>query len=95
VPSPLSKIIETPRTEIFAATGENIMTLGSRQPVPLSRVSPYFIKAVVATEDHRFWDHHGINKLRTVKALFITLFYRFFKNLKKIIYRKTKKYKEK
>ncbi len=74
VPSPLSKIIETPRTEIFAATGENIMTLGSRQPVPLSRVSPYFIKAVVATEDHRFWDHHGINKLRTVKALFITLF---------------------
>ncbi len=74
IPSPLSKIIETPQTEIFAATGENIMTLGSRQPVPLSRVSPYFIKAVIATEDHRFWDHHGINKLRTIKALFITLF---------------------
>ncbi len=74
VPSPLSRIIETPQTEIFAASGEKIMTLGSRQPVELSQVSPYFIKAVLATEDHRFYEHHGINKLRTIKALFITLF---------------------
>ncbi len=74
VPSPLSRIIETPQTEIFAANGTNIMTLGSRQPVELSEVSPYFIKAVLATEDHRFWEHHGINKLRTLKALFVTLF---------------------
>ncbi len=74
VPSPLSRIIETPQTEIFAVTGEKIMTLGSRQPVELSQVSPYFIKAVLATEDHRFYEHHGINKLRTIKALFITVF---------------------
>ncbi len=74
LPTPLSRIIETPQTEIFAVTGEKIMTLGARDPVPLSRVSPYFIKAVIATEDHRFWDHHGINKLRTLKALFVTLF---------------------
>ena len=74
VPTPLSRIIKTPQTEIFAVTGEKIMTLGLREPVPLSRVSPYFIKAVIATEDHRFWDHHGINKLRTLKALFVTLF---------------------
>ena len=40
----------------------------------LNRVSPHFIHAVLATEDHRFWAHHGIDKLRTLKALWITLF---------------------
>lgn len=73
VPSPLSRIIETPPTEIFAATGERIMLLGGREAVPLSRVAPSFIQAVIATEDHRFWTHHGVDKLRTAKALWITL----------------------
>ncbi len=74
VPEPLNRIIETPPTEIFAASGERIMILGGREAVPLSRVSPDFIQAVIATEDHRFWDHHGLDKLRTLKALYITLF---------------------
>jgi 1A family penicillin-binding protein len=74
VPEPLIRIIETPPTEIYAATGEKIMVIGGRESIPLSRVSKHFIQAVVATEDHRFWDHHGIDKLRTLKALWITLF---------------------
>ena len=74
VPEPLIRIIETPPTEIYAATGEKIMVIGGRESVPLSRVSQHFIQAVVATEDHRFWDHHGIDKLRTLKALWITFF---------------------
>ncbi len=74
VPEPLSRIIETPPTEILAATGERIMVLGGRQAVPLSAVSPHFIRAVTATEDHRFWEHHGVDKIRTLKALYITLF---------------------
>ncbi len=74
VPEPLSRIIETPPTEIYAATGERLMILGEREVVPINRVSTHFIKAVIATEDHRFWDHHGLNKLRTLKALWITLF---------------------
>ncbi|MDD3992159.1 MAG: PBP1A family penicillin-binding protein [Desulfobacteraceae bacterium] len=73
VPSPLSRIIETPPTEIFAATGERVMLMGGREAVPLNRVAPSFIQAVIATEDHRFWTHHGVDKLRTVKALWITL----------------------
>jgi len=76
VPEPLSRIIETPPTEIFAATGERIMILGGREYVPLSRISPHFIQAVLATEDHRFWEHHGIDKIRTLKALWVTLFQR-------------------
>ena len=74
VPEPLSRIIETPPTEIFAASGERLMIIGGREAVPIERVSPDFINAVVATEDHRFWRHHGINKLRIIKALSITLF---------------------
>ena len=74
IPDPLRKIIETPPTEIFAASGERIMVLGGREFVPLDQISPHFIQAVVATEDHRFWEHHGVDKLRTVKALWITLF---------------------
>ncbi len=74
VPEPLSRIIETPPTEIYTATGERLMMLGEREAVPIDRVSTHFIKAVIATEDHRFWDHHGLNKLRTLKALWVTLF---------------------
>ena len=74
VPEPLNRILETPPTEIFAATGERIMLLGGREAIPLNRISPFFVQAVIATEDHRFWEHHGVDKLRTVKALWITLF---------------------
>jgi len=74
VPDPLGRIIETPPTEIFAATGERLMIIGGREVVPLNRISPFFIQAVIATEDHRFWEHHGLDKLRTLKALWITLF---------------------
>ncbi len=76
VPDPLGRIIETPPTEIFAATGERLMLIGGREVVPLNRISPDFIEAVLATEDHRFWEHHGLDKLRTLKAMWITLFER-------------------
>ncbi len=74
VPDPLSRIIETPPTEIYAATGERIMIIGGRETVPLNRVSPFFIQAVIATEDHRFWSHHGIDHLRILKAFWVNLF---------------------
>jgi penicillin-binding protein 1A len=74
VPDPLSRIIETPPTEIYAATGERIMLIGGREAVPLNRVSPFFIQAVIATEDHRFWEHRGIDPLRILKALWVNVF---------------------
>lgn len=73
VPEPLSRIIETPPTEVFAATGERLMITGGREAVPLNRVSPYFLRAVVAAEDHRFFEHSGIDKLRIVKAAWVNL----------------------
>ena len=74
LPSPLSRIIETPQTQIFAASGQVLITLGERKPIPLNMVSQAFINAIIATEDHRFFEHHGLNKLRTLKALYISFF---------------------
>ncbi|BBO92904.1 transglycosylase domain-containing protein [Desulfosarcina ovata] len=74
VPEPIGRINDTPSTEIFSADGRRILTIGGRETVALDDVSYAFVQAILATEDHRFWDHHGINKLRTVKALWVTLF---------------------
>jgi 1A family penicillin-binding protein len=74
VPEPLRRIIETPPTEIYAANGERVLQIGGRDYVPLNQVSITFLQAILATEDHRFWDHHGLDKLRTLKALWLTTF---------------------
>ena len=74
LPSPLSRIIETPQSLIYAAGGQVLIALGEKSSVSLDMVSPDFLNAIVATEDHRFFEHHGVNKLRTLKALYITLF---------------------
>ncbi len=74
VPEPLRRIIETPPTEIYAANGERVLEIGGHEYVPLDQVSIVFLEAILATEDHRFWEHHGINKVRLFKALWSTLF---------------------
>jgi 1A family penicillin-binding protein len=74
VPEPIGRINDTPATEIFSADGRRILTIGGRETVALDDVSYAFIQAILATEDHRFWDHRGLNKLRTIKALWVTLF---------------------
>src|SRR5262249_54685215 len=44
-----------------------------RRLVPLSQIPPLFIDAILAAEDHRFYEHHGFDPLRTVKAAYIDL----------------------
>ncbi|MCP4023946.1 MAG: PBP1A family penicillin-binding protein, partial [Desulfobacteraceae bacterium] len=74
LPQPLSRMIETPQTQIYASGGQMLIALGERKTIPLNMVSKNFINAIIATEDHRFFEHHGINKLRTIYSLYITLF---------------------
>ncbi len=74
VPDPIGRITDTPATEIFSDDGRRILTIGGRESVALEDVSYSFIQAILSTEDHRFWQHRGVDKLRTVKALWITLF---------------------
>lgn len=39
-----------------------------RRLVPLSDIPPAFVDAILAAEDHRFYEHHGIDVVRTLKA---------------------------
>ncbi|HEY3047021.1 MAG TPA: transglycosylase domain-containing protein, partial [Polaromonas sp.] len=45
----------------------------NRQWVTLDKISPHVVNALIATEDHRFYDHHGIDLRRTAGAVFTTL----------------------
>lgn len=74
VPEPIGRINDTPPTEIFSADGQRILTIGGWETVALADVSYAFIQAILATEDHRFWEHRGINKLRILRAMWVTLF---------------------
>ena len=45
----------------------------NREWVPLAKISPAVVDALIATEDHRFYQHHGIDLRRTAGALWSTL----------------------
>ena len=45
----------------------------NRQWVPLNRISKPVVDALIATEDHRFYQHHGIDVRRTGAAVLNTL----------------------
>ena len=48
-------------------------TRSDRLWVPLEKVAPSVVEALIATEDRRFYDHHGIDFRRTAGALLSTL----------------------
>jgi penicillin-binding protein 1A len=45
----------------------------NREWVPLARISKPVVDALIATEDHRFYEHHGIDFRRTAAAVVNTL----------------------
>jgi penicillin-binding protein 1A len=45
----------------------------NRRWVPLSKIAPSVIDALIATEDNRFYQHHGIDLRRTASAALSTL----------------------
>jgi membrane peptidoglycan carboxypeptidase len=71
----LPAVLDTPplpqQTVILAADGTKIATIFSqnRTEVPLSQVSPFVRQAIVAIEDSRFLDHHGVDLRGTLRAL--------------------------
>jgi penicillin-binding protein 1A len=46
---------------------------GLQEKVPLSQVSPNVVNALIATEDHRFYEHHGVDFTRIGGALMANL----------------------
>ncbi|MDF3034927.1 MAG: penicillin-binding protein [Paucimonas sp.] len=59
---------------MLASDGSKLATFRQIQQkwVSLDEMSPYIVKALIATEDHRFYEHHGIDYSRTVSAVFHT-----------------------
>ena len=45
----------------------------NRQWVSLDQIAPTVVKALIAMEDRRFYEHHGIDLLRTASAIVSTL----------------------
>jgi len=57
-------------SKVYAADGRLITDLGleRRTVVPLNEISPAVIQAFLATEDKRFYEHHGIDWIRVFGA---------------------------
>ena len=54
--------------ELDARVSARLRTGGGR-PVALDRIAPILRQAVVATEDERFYRHHGVDLLGLLRAL--------------------------
>ena len=60
---------------VMSADGQELaaFTRTNRDWVKLADISPSVVNALVATEDHRFYDHHGIDFRRTFAAVLNTV----------------------
>lgn len=61
-------------TVAYTADGQELARYArqNRSWISYDEISPYVIQAVLATEDHRFYEHWGIDLFRTASALFQT-----------------------
>jgi penicillin-binding protein 1A len=60
---------------LMSADGKRLAILKpmNREWIKLNQVSPHVIQALIATEDHRFYQHHGIDVQRTALGILRTL----------------------
>ena len=69
---------EAPQTSrVFSRDGKVIATMfvENRTTVPLDRMSPYLVKALVAVEDSRFFQHGGVDWWGAGRALVANVFF--------------------
>ncbi len=60
---------------LVSADGKQLASFdqGLTERVKLDQISPHVLAALVATEDHRFYDHNGIDFKRTISSVLHTL----------------------
>ncbi|MGH3385585.1 MAG: transglycosylase domain-containing protein [Nocardioidaceae bacterium] len=74
MPLPLDTAPSPERTRILTSTGQTLATLYTENRVQLStldNVSPLMLKAIIAIEDHRFYEHGALDVEGTLRA-FVT-----------------------
>jgi len=66
--------LQTPM-QVYSADGELIAQYGEKRRVPLTlkQMPPELIKAFIATEDSRFYEHHGVDPVGIFRAASIAL----------------------
>lgn len=62
--------------QVYSADGELIAQYGEKRriPVTLDQIPPEMINAFIATEDSRFYEHHGIDPVGIFRAASVALF---------------------
>ena len=71
-------LVETPppqKTEVYAKDGKTLIATifkQDRQPIPLSEVPKGLQKALIDTEDRRFYSHHGVDVRGLLRGLIST-----------------------
>ena len=64
------------RPSVLLATDGSLLATfrrSNREWIALERVPPHVVDALIATEDHRFWQHPGIDWRRSLAAVVYTL----------------------
>src|SRR5207253_7894171 len=71
--SQLGVSLRRPTVTILAEDGSTLANLGDLfgEPLTLKEMSPFLPKAVLATEDRRFYSHFGIDPIGLIRAAFI------------------------
>ncbi|MBS6738853.1 penicillin-binding protein 1A [Grimontella sp. AG753] len=62
--------------QVYSADGELIAQYGEKRRIPLTlnQIPPEMVKAFVATEDSRFYEHHGVDPVGIFRAASVALF---------------------
>lgn len=62
--------------QIYSADGELIAQYGEKRRIPLTldEIPPIMVKAFIATEDSRFYEHHGVDPVGIFRAASVALF---------------------
>ncbi len=72
----LRNFLPSETTYIYDINGKLLTSLhgeANREVIPLDRISPNLKRAVLASEDSHFYDHHGINPSGVGRALIVNL----------------------
>jgi len=66
--------LQTPM-QVYSAEGDLIAQYGEKRRVPLTigQMPPEMVKAFIATEDSRFYEHHGVDPIGIFRAASIAL----------------------
>ena len=67
--------LQTPM-QVYSADGELIAQYGEKRRIPLklNQIPPELVHAFIATEDSRFYEHHGIDPVGIFRAASVALF---------------------